>query len=310
MRILTHNAHTPLAAEMAAMGHEWFSYVRAGRRWDHDVRPMPSNWRDVEELDGPYDAIVGFTPEGCRELQGYPAPMVFDQINDGSEGALPEWLEARCHAVNFISREVADRWALRDRSKVRTIPMGIDASRFMPRSGTGMGNDVMTVGCSVPDRWDKGHDALVAYHRTFRKVDLYGPGNFRLRPGRGVVPHRELLEAYSRYKVYFNPGPVLGISVAEAMLAGMPVVSFRPVNHRDLIVDGESGFLVDTLDGAELRIARLLADPGLRASVGAAGRAAAAARFDLGAAARAWDALLGEAVRAWDSAGAVAGAGI
>jgi len=298
VRILTHNAHTALCADMARMGHQWFSYVPAGRRWDHDIRPMPGNWRDVESMDGEFDAIVAFTPEGCRALAGVRAPMVFDQINDSSEGALPAWLETRCHAVNFISSEVADRWEMKDRSKVRVIPMGVDASRFLPWTGEGMGNDVMTAGTAIPDRWDKGHDALVVYHRTFRKVDLYGPGNFKIRPGRGVLNERELVEAYSRYKVYFNPGPVVGLSVAEAMLAGLPIVTFRPINQRDLIVDEVSGFVVDTLDGAEMRIARLLSDPALRQRVGAAGREAASRRFSLAAAAESWGALLSEAAAA------------
>ncbi|MEB3220465.1 MAG: glycosyltransferase family 4 protein [Candidatus Sericytochromatia bacterium] len=71
-------------------------------------------------------------------------------------------------------------------------------------------------------------------------------------------------------------------SILEAMAAGRPVVATDIRGCREEVVEGETGFLVPTRDVAELanRLERLVVDPGLRARLGAAGQARAAAEFD------------------------------
>jgi glycosyltransferase involved in cell wall biosynthesis len=79
------------------------------------------------------------------------------------------------------------------------------------------------------------------------------------------------------------------MAVLEAMAAGLPVVASR-VGGLDEIVDtGETGLLVRPGDPSELAraIARLLDEPGLRARMGAAGRARVERHFDLDGALRA-----------------------
>jgi UDP-glucose:(heptosyl)LPS alpha-1,3-glucosyltransferase len=68
-----------------------------------------------------------------------------------------------------------------------------------------------------------------------------------------------------------------GLVIAEAMAAGLPVVTSRAAGAADLIRDGESGFLTDDpwdVPRIAAAVGRLAADPGLRAGVGAAARAA------------------------------------
>lgn len=67
------------------------------------------------------------------------------------------------------------------------------------------------------------------------------------------------------------------ITVIESMAAGVPVVVTDCGALRDMVTDGDEGFLVPVGDSPALadRIARLAADPGLRARQGAAGRARA-----------------------------------
>src|SRR5262249_46157953 len=156
--------------------------------------------------------------------------------------------------------------------KKRVIEMGVDASPFTERVGDHVG--VLTVGHRIGKRWDKGHCPYVTVSQ-FIPLTLVGPGNEDLPGAVGTVAHARLMEMYSRYRVYFNPGPIIGISVAEAMMAGMPVVAFRPINLCDLIVDGVNGFVVDTVDGAILKIRRLLDDPALAARMGAAAKESA-----------------------------------
>lgn len=67
----------------------------------------------------------------------------------------------------------------------------------------------------------------------------------------------------------------------EASACARPVVTTDAPGCRDAVLDGETGFLVPPRDANSLaeRIAELLADPGLRASMGRAGRRLVEARF-------------------------------
>lgn len=303
MRILTNGIHTGLDSAMASAikDSEWYSN-EFDHAWDTTLRPVPHNWHRLGEGRGltPHDVILAQSMHGAEMMKDERGPMIFNQPNDASEGEIPEWLEERCYAVNFISPEVADRWKMRDDSKKRVIAMPIDGGRLGEYVGDGMGNDILTVGHRISQRWDKGHCALRTFDEVMLRCDLLGPGNEDMRVGRGALPGSALRVAYQHYKVYFNPGPIIGISVAEAMLTGMPVVTFRPINHRDLIRDGETGFVTDTLDGAYLKIKRLLGDPSLCRRIGAAGREAARKLFDPALRGWEWEQLFREAVATYN----------
>jgi glycosyltransferase involved in cell wall biosynthesis len=75
----------------------------------------------------------------------------------------------------------------------------------------------------------------------------------------------------------------LPFSVLEAMAAGLPVVASRVGGVPELVVEGETGFLVPPADPSALAGALdgLLADPDLRERLGAAGRARVEGRFRL-----------------------------
>jgi glycosyltransferase involved in cell wall biosynthesis len=77
----------------------------------------------------------------------------------------------------------------------------------------------------------------------------------------------------------------LPLSVEEAMAAGLPVVASAVGGVPEVVVEGETGFLVPPGDVDRLTVAlgRLLADPSLRRRMGASGRARAEALFDLAA---------------------------
>ncbi len=73
-----------------------------------------------------------------------------------------------------------------------------------------------------------------------------------------------------------------GRVVAEAQLAGLPVVAFRDGGVPEIVAGGETGLLVPAGDVGALAgaVDRLLDDAELRSRMGAAGRARAAERFD------------------------------
>ncbi len=74
----------------------------------------------------------------------------------------------------------------------------------------------------------------------------------------------------------------LPMSVIEAMLTGLPVVATAIRGPREQVVDGTTGLLVPPGAVAPLAEAlhRLVADAGLRATMGAAGRARALEQYD------------------------------
>jgi glycosyltransferase involved in cell wall biosynthesis len=93
----------------------------------------------------------------------------------------------------------------------------------------------------------------------------------------GPVHNRQIGPLYAEAGVFVFPSlwhEPFGIPVIEAMAAGLPVVATRSGALPEIVVDGETGLLVDRGDaeGLSAAIGRLLASPLLRARMGAAGR--------------------------------------
>jgi glycosyltransferase involved in cell wall biosynthesis len=84
------------------------------------------------------------------------------------------------------------------------------------------------------------------------------------------------------------------VSVMEAGASGLPAVSTRHGGIPDVVVEGETGLLVEESDVAGMaeRMLRLAREPGLAAALGAAARRRVAAGFSLdGSLARLWGVL-------------------
>jgi glycosyltransferase involved in cell wall biosynthesis len=102
----------------------------------------------------------------------------------------------------------------------------------------------------------------------------------------------------------------LSITLLESMAAGLPVVVTRVGGNPEVVVEGETGYLVPPRDVRAFtdRVVELLRDPALRARMGAAGRARVATQFRIDQVAERYTAeyarLLGEpdAPAAWPKA--------
>ncbi len=91
-----------------------------------------------------------------------------------------------------------------------------------------------------------------------------------------LLPHCDLLWLASGYEGLPNV-------VMEAMAAGLPVVATDIPGTRDLVIPGETGYLVAVGDRAELAryASKLLDDPQLGRRLGAAGRERIARDFSV-----------------------------
>jgi glycosyltransferase involved in cell wall biosynthesis len=109
------------------------------------------------------------------------------------------------------------------------------------------------------------------------------PLGSRLRRS-GSLPNSTVTCAYERAGIFVFPSvwhEPFGIPMIEAMAAGLPVVTTRGGASSEIVVDGETGILVERGDARSLSAAirTLLADASLRARMGAAGRERAARLF-------------------------------
>jgi phosphatidyl-myo-inositol dimannoside synthase len=99
----------------------------------------------------------------------------------------------------------------------------------------------------------------------------------------GWVNDRTLHEIYRRVALFVLPssGEGFGLVLLEAMQHQLPCIASRTDATREVVRDGESGFLVDPADGDEIcrRIVELLRDPALREKFGRAGAHLAATYF-------------------------------
>jgi glycosyltransferase involved in cell wall biosynthesis len=220
--------------------------------------------------------------------------MIFNFLSDGSEGSFPQHVEERVSRIVFLGKEVADRWQLQDPSKKVVIELGLDTEHFSGYRGES--GVVLTVGNLLPDRWEKGYMPYRTLCRLM-PLTLVGDGNQGLPGAIGSISYEALLDRYRNSSVYFNPGCVIGISVAEAMAVGMPVVTMRPINLCDLIQDGVNGFVVDTVDGAAAKVRLLLGNPTLRQTISLAARETAQRRFGLEVFRREWNRLFSSVLR-------------
>jgi glycosyltransferase involved in cell wall biosynthesis len=108
----------------------------------------------------------------------------------------------------------------------------------------------------------------------------------------GAVPHSDMSALYNAADIFCFPGlrEPMGMVYLEAQASGVPVVAFRNGGIPELVLDGETGFLVKRLDrgGFVARLEQLIADPALRGRLGDAGIAHVRADHDLDA----WGAAL------------------
>ena len=226
-----------------------------------------------------------------------------------------EWLGGRLTHTLFTQAEEDAATARRlglARGPIAAIGNGVDPGRFHPAAdggerqrlrealGAGPGPVILMVGRLVAE---KGYVELIEAMKTV-DARLWVVGERLASDHAGSVGDAvraaesdPVLKRRVRFLGYRADVPALmraadiytlpshreGMprSVIEAMMSGLPVVGTRIRGTREEVVEGETGTLVPVGDAAALAaaLARLAADPALRAAWGAKGRARAMALY-------------------------------
>ena len=92
----------------------------------------------------------------------------------------------------------------------------------------------------------------------------------------GLVPPERIPELIAAMDIVVHASLREGLArvLPQALIAGRPAVSFDVDGAREVVIDGETGFLIPPRDVDQLaaRLAQLAADPALRDRLGAEGR--------------------------------------
>jgi glycosyltransferase involved in cell wall biosynthesis len=196
-------------------------------------------------------------------------------------------------------------------SRLVLIPSACDVGTFerarearsARREEFGFQPDEVVVVMSGRLRPEKGHDLLLAAMPRILEAApntrflLLGSGSLKgelenqlerqqLKPYVRVVGFRtDVADCLAAADIAVQPSRSegLGTAVLEASAAGLPVVATRVGGIPDIVVHAETGFLVEPENPQELAeaVLRLVRDPELRVSLGAAGRARVATLFSV-----------------------------
>jgi glycosyltransferase involved in cell wall biosynthesis len=148
------------------------------------------------------------------------------------------------------------------------------ATRLVPGKGL---RDILQAAARIPETQVviAGDGPLLQpLHRTVADLGISGRVQF--------LGWQERLDVfYASITLFISMSRKEGLpySVLDAMARGVPVIASDIPGHRDLIVNGETGFLVDAGPALVTRVKQLLRDAPLRAQIALASTARVRAHF-------------------------------
>jgi glycosyltransferase involved in cell wall biosynthesis len=181
------------------------------------------------------------------------------------------------------------------KGRLHVIPNGVTVRRTVPRPI----HDPPRVATAAVLEYRKGIDVLLDAWGLLEipaQLEIFGDGSLRKRledqASRLEIPARfhgyagSLRDRLLELDAFVLPTRAdnLPMAILEAMSVALPVVATRVGGVPELVVDGETGYLVEPDDAAGLAHAldALLADPGRHRRLGEAGAARVTEHFEAG----------------------------
>jgi colanic acid/amylovoran biosynthesis glycosyltransferase len=271
-----------------------------------------------------FGQIAVYVMDACRQLE-LPLIVHFHGIDahsrsmlDRHGGRYPRLFE---QAVAIITNSRTMERALLDLGarpeKLHYVPNGVDADRFRAGAPAEASPTFLAVGRfaekKAPQLTIAAFASLCRTHPDAR-LRMIGEGGLLgvcqdLAQGlgvgesvtfRGAQPHEVVAEEMRRARAFVQHSVVasdgnsetMPNAILEASASGLPVVATRHAGIPEVVVDGETGFLVEERDveGMSRHMARLVQQPELAAELGQAGRRRMQESFSIDARiARLWE---------------------
>lgn len=197
-----------------------------------------------------------------------------------------------------------------DEAKIRRWPQGVDVDRPPVTRTPSSEFRVLSASRMVPFKGLDDSLRVIAAARSRipnLRYSVFGDGPMRdelealsrdlgiddITTFAGPRTHAEVLAEHAHTDVFLQMGILAadgstegqGVSPSEASISGLPCVVTRTGGLPEVVVDGETGIVVDEHDiaaGADALV-RLAHDESLRCALGAAGREFISANFSIGA---------------------------
>lgn len=204
---------------------------------------------------------------------------------------------------NYNKKVLLEKYNLPEET-IKVLYCGVDLKRFQPMTKT-VSNTPPHILSVTWMRPEKGVKYLVEACNILRKKDsdfrctIVGGGKDFEKVKKhvidlglkelinlpGALPHKEIIELYSKADIFVLPSLSEGISIAimEAMAMELPVVATGITGIPEIIENGVNGLLVEPENPETLaeRIEYLIHKPLLREAMGQNGRRVVEKRFDL-----------------------------
>ena len=276
---------------------------------------LAERWKVLDQLDN-YDAVLLYReaipigqPYIERRIARHGIPIVYDfddaiflpNVSEANRAisflkstSRPAEIIAFSHHV-MVGNEFLAQYARRFNSKVTVVPTAVDTARFVPRPAGTRGDSPLVVGWIGSPTTFHYLEAIapllqqVAARHSF-VLRVSGAGKPVRFPG---VTVEEVPWSLDREVTLFNTCDIgvypledsdwargkCGFKAIQFMACGVPTVAAAVGVNREIIRDGENGFLATTPQDWVARLDRLLTDRSLRERFARAGRETIEARY-------------------------------
>jgi len=288
--------------------HRWqkvLALTRLARRWQVDIlhshNPEPHL---VAVLAGLLSRVPVVHTKHGRNYPGNPRRVWLNRILNRL-GAATVAVSADAYAVS--SRQegcpLGKLYLIHNGLDVNAWPVATQKNQQKARQQAGIPEDCFVVGTVGRLSPEKNYDMLLAALRDLRQAGrpvsgvFVGGGEERQRLEDlalqyGIRDHCRFVGEQSDVVSWMHTFDVfclssitegLSITLLEAGACGLPCVVTDVGGNSEVVIDGQSGFLVPSRDANQMLVAfqKLYSDPGMRMQMGMKARAIIAERFSL-----------------------------